>query len=118
MTSISDPTLRTLRGLPLRRFLAAWLLVAALGQWVVGGVVADGGNPGMGAPMPPAWEASRPGSASGQPGGWRVDVDFERLPLLTISGASRRLAPASPAAEPFVRRDRFLEWGRLLLEGG
>jgi hypothetical protein len=118
MTSIVDTTSRTVRGLPLRRLLAAGLLAGALGQWLAGGVVADTGNLGMGAPVPPAWEASRPGAVPGQPGGWRMDIAFERLPLLAISGAARQLAPASTAADPLVRRNRFLQWGRLLLEGG
>jgi hypothetical protein len=104
--------------LPLRRFLAAWLLAAALGQWLAGGGVADAGHLGMGAPMPPVWEATRPGSASGQPSGWRLDGDFERAALQSFAGPSRWLASAIAPGEPFVGRDRFLRWGRLQLEGG
>jgi hypothetical protein len=119
MTNMPSPTLLpTLRGLPLSRFLAACLLVAALCQWLAAGAVAEAGNLGMGAPLPPAWEASRPGAASGQPSGWRVDSDFERAPPQAILGGPRWFAPALPPVDAVDRRDSLLRWGRLLLEGG
>jgi hypothetical protein len=106
-----------LASLPRAPLLAALLLAAPLCPWLAGGSSADTRTPGVGVPVPAAWEAVRPGTLSGQ-GGGRLDWGLERVRFEWRSGTSSLPAPTPLVDATFDGRDLLLRWGRLLLEGG